>query len=94
MNAYRDSYWGLSKTFNPVAFDADAMMRLAKDAGFRYVIPTAKHHDGFMLFPTPFTNHSVLSSSWEGGKGDVVAAFAASCRALGLRPSAHSKGAR
>ena len=52
MNAFRDSYWGLSRTFNPDRFDADAMMAWAKRVGFRYAVLTTKPHDGFAMWNT------------------------------------------
>lgn len=55
MNQFRDSYWGLEATFNPTQFVADDLMAFAKAAGFRYVIPTTKHHDGFAMWRTKAT---------------------------------------
>jgi hypothetical protein len=52
MNAFRSSYWNMSKTFEPAKFNADALMKFAKRAGFKYVIPTTKHHDGFAMWNT------------------------------------------
>ena len=70
--------------FNPIDFDPDQMARTLKDAGFRGAILTAKHHDGFCLWPSRYTEHSVKYSQWEGGKGNVVGDFKAACDRNGL----------
>jgi alpha-L-fucosidase len=71
--------------FNPDALDAEQWVRAARDAGARYLVLVAKHHDGFCLWPTEDSDYSVKSSPWRGGKGDLVAEVAAATRKYGLK---------
>jgi len=90
MNTFTNREWGDGTEdpaiFNPAALDARAWARTARSAGFRGMILTAKHHDGFCLWPTAVTRHSVAASPWRGGNGDLVREFVDACRAEGLRP--------
>jgi alpha-L-fucosidase len=89
VNTFTDREWGdgteSPTIFNPAALDARQWARTARAAGFRAMVLTAKHHDGFCLWPTATTSHSVASAPWRGGKGDVVREFVNACRAEGLR---------
>ncbi|HVZ49156.1 MAG TPA: alpha-L-fucosidase [Gemmatimonadaceae bacterium] len=88
INTFTDREWGDGtedpKTFNPERLDARQWMRAAVAGGFRYVVLTAKHHDGFCLWPSRVTDHSVKSSPWREGKGDVVRDVADAAREAGL----------
>jgi alpha-L-fucosidase len=90
VNTFTGREWGDGtedpEIFRPTDLDARSWARTARAAGFRAMILTAKHHDGFCLWPTRTTGHSVASSPWRGGKGDVVRDFVDACRAEGLRP--------
>ena len=89
VNTFTDREWGDGKEsptiFNPGRLDARAWARTARAAGFRAMILTAKHHDGFCLWPTKTTTHSVASSPFRAGQGDVVREFVDACRAENLR---------
>lgn len=88
INTFCDQEWGEGKDdpslFNPDRLDAKQWARSAKKAGFRYLILTAKHHDGFCLWPTATTEYSVASSPWKEGRGDVVKECAEACREEGI----------
>ncbi len=72
--------------FAPGQLDCQQWARAAKGGGFRSMILTAKHHDGFCLWPSATTKHSVASSPWRGGAGDLVREFVDACRGQGMRP--------
>jgi len=90
VNTFTDREWGDgtedTRIFAPANLDARQWARAARAAGFRAMILTAKHHDGFCLWPTRTTTHSVASSGWKNGQGDVVREFVDACRAESLRP--------
>ena len=90
MNTFTDREWGdgteSPALFDPPRLEARQWARAARQAGFRAMVLTAKHHDGFCLWPTRTTSHSVRSSPWRAGGGDVVREFVDACRAEGLKP--------
>ena len=89
INTFTDREWGdgteSPALFDPTSLDAGQWARAARGAGARAMILTAKHHDGFCLWPTRTTAHSVSDSPWRDGRGDVVREFVVACATEGLR---------
>jgi alpha-L-fucosidase len=88
-NTFTDLEWGKGtekeEVFDPKELDCDQWCRIAKAAGAKGIIITAKHHDGFCLWPSKYSTHTVRESKWKNGKGDVLKELAASCKKYGLK---------
>jgi alpha-L-fucosidase len=89
VNTFTGREWGYGdeneSIFNPTELDCRQWARVARDAGMKGIIITAKHHDGFCLWPSEFTNHSVKNSTWRNGKGDVIKELRSACDEYGLK---------
>ena len=88
-NTFTDKEWGHGDEpediFNPTALDCRQWARIAKQSGAKGIIITAKHHDGFCLWPSKYSSHTVRESKWRDGKGDVVGELQKACKEYGLK---------
>ncbi|MCH7408036.1 alpha-L-fucosidase [Belliella sp. DSM 111904] len=88
INTFTDMEWGKGDEnpaiFDPTALDTRQWAKVAKEAGMKGLIITAKHHDGFCLWPSKYTEHSVKNSPWKDGNGDLIKELAESCKAEGI----------
>ena len=88
-NTFTDLEWGYGsespKVFNPKEVNAEQWISTLKDAGFKMAILTCKHHDGFCLWPTQYTEHSIKNSPYKNGKGDIVKEVSDACKKYGLK---------
>lgn len=89
MNTFTNKEWGYGdespSTFNPTNLDTDQWAEVIKNSGMKGIIITAKHHDGFALWPSNYTSHSVKNSPWKNGEGDLIKDLEKSCRKFGLK---------
>lgn len=89
LNTYTDQSWGFGnedvKLFNPEKADCRQWARICKEAGMKGIIITAKHHCGFCLWPSKYTEYSVKNAPWKNGKGDMVREMADACKEFGLK---------
>ena len=89
VNTFTGSEWGDGKEdvsiFNPTELDARQWVKTAKDAGMKGLILTCKHHEGFCLWPSKYTEHSVKNSPYKNGNGDIVREVSEACKEFGLK---------
>lgn len=89
INTFTNKEWGFGdespELFNPAELDAEQWVTTAKAGGIKQLILTAKHHDGFCLWPSKYTEHSIKNSPYKNGNGDIVGEFVNACRKHGLK---------
>ncbi len=89
VNTFTNAEWGngeeMEKIFDPTEMNVEQWIKSIKKAGFDLAIITAKHHDGFCLWPSAHTEHSVKNSPYKNGKGDVIREFTDACRKHGIK---------
>lgn len=89
LNTYTDQSWGYGnediRLFNPGKLDCRQWARICKQAGMKGIIVTAKHHSGFCLWPSAYTEYSVKNAPWKNGRGDLVRELAGACKEYGLK---------
>lgn len=88
-NAFTDKEWGdgteKEEIFNPTQLDCRQWAKVCKEAGMKGIIITAKHHDGFALYPSKYSKHTVRESKWRDGKGDILKELSVACKEYGLK---------
>lgn len=91
MNTFTNKEWGYGdenpKIFNPKEMNVEQWIKVAKEAGMKELILTTKHHDGFCLWPSAYTKHSIKNSPYRNGKGDLLKEFTDACRKYDMKPA-------